>query len=97
MTVELVALLAVESAVLAAVLWLLWRRREPPARDGDEVEERYHMVIDRLPATVAPWDKRTRVVSFVSAQIEQLTGEPAAMWAGADGKCASERAAGGAA
>jgi PAS domain S-box-containing protein len=79
------ALVAVESAVLAAALWLLWRRREPPARDGGEVEECYHMLIDRLPATVAVWDKRTRVVSFVSAQIEQLTGEPAAMWAGADG------------
>jgi PAS domain S-box-containing protein len=84
-TAALVALLAVESAVLAAVLLLLWRRREPPARNGGEVEERYHMLIDRLPATVAVWDKRTRVVSFVSAQIEQLTGEPAAMWAGADG------------
>ena len=63
----------------------LWRRRQPPARDGGEVEERYHMLIDRMPATVAVWDRRTRVVSFVSPQIEQLTGEPAAMWMGADG------------
>ena len=45
----------------------LWRRREPPARDGGEVEERYHMLIDRLPATVAVWDKRTRVVDGVPA------------------------------
>jgi PAS domain S-box-containing protein len=84
-TAALVVLLAVESAALVVALGLLWRRREPRSRDGGEVEERYHMLIDRMPATVAVWDTRTRVVSFVSAQIEQLTGELAAMWSGADG------------
>jgi PAS domain-containing protein len=45
----------------------LWRRREQLARDRGEVEERYRMLIDRLPATVAVWDKRTRVVDGVPA------------------------------
>jgi PAS domain S-box-containing protein len=51
----------------------------------EQLDARYHQLIDRLPATVAVWDRDTRIVSFVSQQIEVLTGAPAEMWLGAEG------------
>jgi PAS domain-containing protein len=85
-TAALVALLVVVSVVLAVTLWLLMRRRATPLNEGSEgLAERYHELIDRVPATIAVWNTETMSVSFVSSHVEQLTGEPAAMWLGAEG------------
>ncbi|MDX6550829.1 MAG: hypothetical protein QOJ31_1513, partial [Gaiellales bacterium] len=51
----------------------------------EQLDARYHRLIDRLPATVAVWDRDSRIVSFVSQQIELLTGAPAEMWQGHEG------------
>jgi PAS domain S-box-containing protein len=51
----------------------------------EQLETRYHQLIDRLPATVAVWDRDSRIVSFVSQQIETLTGAPAETWLGSEG------------
>jgi PAS domain S-box-containing protein len=51
----------------------------------EQLDARYHQLIDRLPATVAVWDRNSRVVSFVSQQIETLTGAPAETWVGHEG------------
>ena len=86
MKAVLVALLVVETVALAAALRLLVRRRATPPKGGSEpLEAHYHELIDRLPATVAVWNTETRSVSFVSPQVEQLSGEPAAMWLGVEG------------
>jgi PAS domain S-box-containing protein len=79
----LAGLLALVTIALAVVVWLLSRARAPGG--GAAADERYHQLVDRLPATVAVWDRHTRIVSFCSAQMEQLTGEPAELWLGADG------------
>jgi PAS domain S-box-containing protein len=85
-TAALVVALVVESAVVAAALWLVARRRgSSPEGGGAALEEHHHLLIDRLPVTVGVWSRQSRIVSFVSSQIEQLTGEPAAMWVGAEG------------
>jgi PAS domain S-box-containing protein len=64
----------------------LWR--QGLIRDIHEqvlAQDRYQDLIDRLPGTVALWDKGTSSTTFVSAHIEQLTGEPAERWLGREG------------
>jgi PAS domain S-box-containing protein len=64
----------------------LWR--QGLVRDiHDQVlaQGRYEDLIDRLPGTVALWDRATASTTFVSAHIEQLTGEPAGRWLGREG------------
>lgn len=80
--------------------WVLNTEAEVEDEDGNPVwrqgliwdiekrklaEIRWQDLIERLPGTVAVWDRRTQATMFVSAHIEQLTGEPAERWLGHEG------------
>ncbi len=48
-------------------------------------ELRWKDLIDRLPGTVAVWDRATQATLFVSEHIAELTGEPTHRWLGREG------------